>query len=100
MVTNTFTGRIDKVLLGAVIMIALLGIVYIYSATHSLDGQSAKMSMLVMKQAAWVLLGMLILFVLANTDYLRILNYAYFAYGLNIAALIFLLLFGGERYGA
>ncbi|MFH1837630.1 MAG: rod shape-determining protein RodA, partial [Candidatus Omnitrophota bacterium] len=47
-----------------------------------------------------VLLGMLILFVLANTDYLRILNYAYFAYGLNIAALIFLLLFGGERYGA
>jgi len=94
------TGRIDKVLLFAIIMIALLGVVFVYSATYSFTGQGDGLNPLVIKQIAWVLVGFLFLFIIANTDHLKILNFAYLAYGLNIAALVFLLLFGGERYGA
>ncbi|HPN73491.1 MAG TPA: rod shape-determining protein RodA, partial [Candidatus Omnitrophota bacterium] len=44
--------------------------------------------------------GFVCLFLAANIDYRAIVNYAYPAYILSLGALIFLLLFGGERYGA
>ncbi|MDP8259202.1 MAG: rod shape-determining protein RodA [Candidatus Aadella gelida] len=91
-------GRIDRVLLFAAGAVAFLGVIFIYSATYSL--QETGLNILVIKQAVWVLVGMFVLVVIANTDYLRILDFALIAYGLNLAALIFLLIFGGERYGA
>lgn len=92
-------GRIDRVLLLAAVLISFLGIVLIYSATWR-GGSDAGLNALVIKQGMWVLVGLVFLFIIANMDYLKILDFAYLAYGLNLAALIFLLLFGGERYGA
>jgi len=92
-------GRIDRVLLLAAVLISFLGIVLVYSATWR-GGSDAGLNALVIKQSMWVLVGLVFLFIIANMDYLKILDFAYLAYGLNLAALIFLLLFGGERYGA
>ena len=90
-------GHIDKVLLAASVAISLLGIFFVYSATW--DG-SGNISSMVIKQAAWVLIGFFGLFLATNLDYRKVLNYAYPAYILTLIALVFLLVFGGERYGA
>ncbi len=88
----------DKVLLLAVTLISFLGIVFIYSATW--DRATGALNALVVKQCIWVAVGFVLLLAVANMDYLKILNFAYLVYGLNLAVLVFLLLFGGEHYGA
>jgi len=93
-------GRIDKLLLFAIILIAFLGVVFLYSATWDKDNAGGEMHPLVVKQTIWVFIGLVFLTIIANMDYLKILDFAYAAYLLNIMALIFLLLFGGERFGA
>jgi len=90
-------GRIDKLLLFSALLAAALGVVFVYSATWSGGGAA---NPLVLKQGAWFVAGLVLMVLIANTDYRRILYFAYFAYGLNLLALVFLLLFGGERYGA
>ena len=93
-------GRIDKMLLIAFIAIAFLGIFFIYSATWSGQSGQSGINTMVVKQLIWVVVGFTILFVITNLDYRRVLDVAYLAYGLNLALLVFLLAFGGERYGA
>jgi len=96
----TARGRMDRVLLLGAVLIALLGIVFVYSATWDrADGENIP-SALVVKQSMWVLVGLVFLFMTSRADYLKMLDFAYLAYALNLAALVFLLLFGGERYGA
>jgi rod shape determining protein RodA len=92
--------QVDKVLLFAIILIAILGIVFIYSATWDRGASGAGLNELVVKQALWVAVGMALLFVIAQIDYIKILDFAYLAYVVNLVLLIFLLLFGSERYGA
>ncbi|MFH1799183.1 MAG: rod shape-determining protein RodA [Candidatus Omnitrophota bacterium] len=93
-------GRIDKVLLAAVILIALLGIAFVYSATCIRSDGGGNLDPLVMKQILWVGIGFCFLFVFMNVDYVRIINSAYAAYAINLGFLVILLLVGGERYGA
>ncbi|MEA3489190.1 MAG: rod shape-determining protein RodA [Candidatus Omnitrophota bacterium] len=93
-------GRVDRVLLASVLLIAILGTLFVYSATWGRVYSDGDISALVIKQAMWALIGLVFLFLIANSDYRRILYFAYFAYALNLAALVFLLFFGGERYGA
>jgi rod shape determining protein RodA len=97
---TTKREQMDKVLLSAVILIMLLAIVFIYSATWDRLSASEGISPLVIKQCLWGVIGLVLLFVVANMDYIRVLDFAYLAYGINIAVLILLLMFGGERYGA
>ncbi|MFQ5952254.1 MAG: rod shape-determining protein RodA [Candidatus Omnitrophota bacterium] len=94
----TKRGQMDRVLLSAVILIALLGIVFLYSATW--DQGSKELDVLVVKQCLWVAVGMFLLFIVANIDYIKILDFAYLAYAVNLIVLVLLLMFGGERYGA
>jgi len=97
---GTVRGRMDKVLLSAALLIAFFGIFFIYSATWDWQSGSNHFSAFVIKQSIWVAIGILLLFFVGGRDYLKILNYAYIFYILNLIALIFLLVFGGERYGA
>lgn len=93
-------GGMDKVLLSAILLIAFLGIFFVHSATWDWQTESGHFSALVIKQSIWVVIGIILLFILSASDYLKILNYAYIFYILNLLALVFLLVFGGERYGA
>jgi rod shape determining protein RodA len=90
----------DKVLLLAVVLISFLGILFVYSATWGRSDSGTGLNALVLKQGLWVAIGFILLSIIANVNYLKILDFAYLAYGLNLAALVFLLLFGGEHYGA
>jgi rod shape determining protein RodA len=100
MMTPSKRGQIDRLLLFAVIMIALLGIAFIYSATWARGESSEGLNVLVAKQCLWVAVGLVLIFLVANMDYIKMLDIAYLLYGLNLAALVLLLVFGQERYGA
>ena len=93
-------GRIDKLLLASIWLISVLGVLFIYSATWAGWVENGDVNTLVVKQSAWLVIGLVLLVLVANADYRRMLYFAYFAYGLNLLALVFLLMFGGERYGA
>ncbi len=96
---SMMSGRIDGVLAFSTILIALLGIMFLFSATWV--GDSSKgISPLVYKQSIWVIFGVITLFVIANSDYRKLLDFAYPAYALNIIGLVLILIFGGERLGA
>ena len=93
-------GRLDKVLLCTVVLISILGIIFVYSATWVRGNTTSGINPLVAKQCVWVAAGFVILLVMTNIEYLKILDIAYLAYAINLALLVFLLLFGGEHYGA
>lgn len=93
-------GRIDKVLLAATVGISLLGVFFVYSATWGQKIGQSGLNPMVIRQAAWVIIGFSGLFVMTNLDHRKVLNYAYPAYIINLLALVFLLFLGGERYGA
>ena len=93
-------GQVDKVLLAAIILIAVLGIFFLYSATWDRGAAGDGLNTLVVKQCLWVATGLFFLFIVANIDYIKVLDFAYLFYGINLAVLVLLLIFGGERYGA
>lgn len=93
-------GRTDKILLAAAVLIALLGVIFIYSATWEQGDAGGELDPLVVKQAFWVLIGLVFMFAIAHSDCTRMLDFAYILYALNLAALVYLLFFGDEHYGA
>ena len=92
--------KFDKTVLVFTLLIVTLGILFIYSATWDKDIGEELLHPIVVKQCVWALVGFVFLLILANIDYVKIVNFAYFIYVLNLLALVFLLIFGGERYGA
>ena len=100
MIKSRKKGSLDKTLLAATILIAILGMLFVYSATWDKLQSSDTFDKIFVRQCLWVLVGFILLTVIANSDYLKMLDFAYVAYGLNLALLVYLLMFGGERYGA
>ena len=93
-------GRMDKILLLAVILISLVAITALYSATFVRGANANGVHPLVAKQCLWIVSGFVLALIISGTDYMRMLNFAYVAYGINLILLIYLLLFGGETFGA
>jgi len=97
---RTARGRTDKILLLAVTLIAFLGVFFLYSATWDRDASGGGVHPLVVKQSIWVLAGLALMMLISGIDYHKMVDVAYFAYILSLAALVYLLIFAGERYGA
>jgi len=80
--------------------IAVAGLFFLYSATFEPGKSSYEIHNLVIRQCIWIGVGFLVLFSVAHMDYIRVLDFSYLAYFINLLMLAYLLLFGGERYGA
>jgi rod shape determining protein RodA len=91
--------RMDKLLLFAALAITVLAMVFIYSATSDRLAQD-DFNEMVMKQLIWVVIGLGVMFVIANMDYMRIIDLAYILYMLSLGGLLLLFFIGSERYGA
>ncbi len=61
--------RLNKTLLGATLIMCVVGIVAIYSATHMREGRWEGLTELWRKQAIWVAVGLVIHFVVSTIDY-------------------------------
>lgn len=87
----------DWTLLALVLCLCAFGVVNIYSTGYSLaDSQSP----LYIKQLQWIVLGLLFMMIAFLIDYRTINEAAYLIYGLCIAALFFVALFGHTANGA
>jgi rod shape determining protein RodA len=87
--------NVDWVLAGAAIVLALVGVAMVYSATHS--SQSAD---LYLKQLAFIGVGTLALVVTATIDYRRLADRAVLLYALSALVLFYVLRFGPVKAGA
>jgi rod shape determining protein RodA len=79
--------HIDFVLIGAALMLSVLGIVMVYTATRSgaagLSGHAY-----LMRQSIWVVAGVVVMAVVASIDYRHFRQWGYVAYGLVLLSLI------------
>ncbi len=85
----------DWILLGVLLVLAVLGVVQIYSATASTKFAGAHW-----KQIYWILLGLGLLVAASYYDYNRLLGYAPLLYVLTLGLLAILLVVGSEVGGA
>ena len=86
--------NVDWVLAGAAIVLALVGVAMVYSATYS--GRSAD---LYLKQLALIGVGTLALVVTATIDYRRLADRAMLLYALSALSLVYVLRFGPVKAG-
>ncbi len=77
----------DWILVAILLLVSVLGIVVIYSASHVLPGRFA------LRQAVWILISLGGMFLLAAVDYKLLLALSPYVYGLVTAALAGLLVF-------
>ena len=88
----------DKPLFIMMLVIFLIGLSSIYSATYT-EGSQAIRS-LVFKQMIWMGIGLFLLFIIINIDYQRFIDWAYIFFGFSVLLLIIVLFRGHERFGA
>jgi rod shape determining protein RodA len=80
-----------------VIAIALSGILFIYTASYTSNGE---MGGYACKQLVWLLVGTVIMVVIVFVGYRPFLNLAYFLYVFSLLLLILVLFLGEEKLGA
>ena len=94
--------RFDYLLLGAVGALVLLGLMLVYSGSYDLafitkNGNSA---FYLLRQAAFLVIGVVVMLVLARSDYMSWRRWSVLLMGGALALLVMVLFFGSERYGA
>ncbi len=88
----------DKTLLLITILISLVGLIALYSATQAKGPEVSRGYIL--RQAGWFAIGMLILFIIVNISYQRFIDASYPLYAVNLFLLLLILVVGGRRLGA
>ncbi|MFU8818928.1 MAG: rod shape-determining protein RodA [Desulfurivibrio sp.] len=87
----------DWVMVAAVLIVALMGLLNLYSATHLSRGLA---SAVFMKQVYYYLGGIVVIFCIILVDYRVLIKWNYPLYGLTLILLLAVLLVGGEVAGA
>lgn len=85
-------SRVDFNLLGAAVVIAAIGCVLVYSATYF--SSSPTLSTVYQKQILWVTIGIILMLVFLAVDYHILLDISLILYGIGMALLLYLLLWG------
>jgi len=87
----------DWTLLALVLSVCVIGILNIYSTGFSAsEGQFP----LYLKQIQWIALGLIFMMIIFFIDYRVIIQGAYVIYGISIALLVFVYLFGYAAHGS
>ena len=87
----------DWTLLAFVLSICAIGILNIYSTGFSAsEGQIP----LYLKQIQWIALGLIFMMIIFFIDYRVIIQYAYIIYGISIALLVLVFIFGYAAHGS
>ena len=86
----------DWTLLGLVLSVCAIGALNIYSTGFSAEGQSS----FYLKQIQWIALGLIFMMMIFFVDYRVIIQAAYVIYGVSIALLICVFLFGYAAHGS
>jgi rod shape determining protein RodA len=87
--------HLDLALIGSAIMLSLIGVVMVYSATKTEDGHYY-----MERQLIWVILGLAIMVAVMIPDYRRYRQFGYVLYGLVVASLLGVFVIGKSAQGA
>jgi rod shape determining protein RodA len=88
----------DWIMLSIVVVIAIIGVMTIYSATRPLvEGEH---SQFYIKQAFWLILGIIVLFLIVSFDYVWLSRFSLYFYVISIISLIIVFIFGKIGMGA
>ncbi|MES2201854.1 MAG: rod shape-determining protein RodA [candidate division FCPU426 bacterium] len=87
--------RFDLALFGTAMLLAVVGLVLVYSASH----HSNALGHLVWKQLLWLAMGTLMLSFFFIVDYQSLVHGAYLFYGAVLLLLVLLVLFGRQSTG-
>jgi len=82
------------------ILILIIGLISIYSATYKYGSKTIFQNNYFFKQILWVSLSVLILFSLKNINYRRFYDFSYIIYAISIVLLVLVLIFGRVALGA
>jgi len=88
----------DWLTLSVIILISLIGIMTIYSATRPLSAEEH--SAFYMKQVTWLILGLITLFLIVSFDYIWISRFALILYITGIILLVAVFIMGKTGMGA
>jgi rod shape determining protein RodA len=88
---------VDPILLGAIALLAMIGVVNLYSATSVYSGARSE---LYISHVYWLLTGGVVGGLLMRIDYRRLMGWAYGAYALGIAALLVVIAFAKDVRGS
>ncbi len=94
MTRNRYLAQIDWLIFTITLLLALVGISCIYSATHTFEPAFYH------KQLYWLFIGLVIIVPALVIDYLILERFAYVIYGLSLITLLFALFFGKTMGGA
>ena len=89
------SGGFDKALLFSVLAIIAIGLVVLYSASREYHAQN-----IIVRQAVWIFVGLILLFLVSKLDYQGLVNAAYIIYAINLVFLVLVLFFGETRGGS
>jgi len=98
MITRRFFVNFDFSLLFLALAIFCVGLLSLYSATHTEGVVFGKN--LVMKQIIWMSISLLILMLIVSVDYQNYIDFSYLIYGVSMIFLILVLFIGRTRFGA
>ncbi|MGC9975483.1 MAG: rod shape-determining protein RodA [Syntrophales bacterium] len=88
----------DWILLALILLISLVGLLNIYSAGYSLD--NFRQEHLYLKQAQWIVIGLVLMGVITCFDYRFICRYAYVIYAASLFLLALVSLYGYATHGS
>jgi rod shape determining protein RodA len=89
----------DWITLLVIIVLTLIGIMTIYSATRPLAGMSGHSDFYV-RQLVWMLLSIITLFIVTSFDYIWLNRLSYILYGIGLFLLVAVLILGKTTMGA
>lgn len=89
-------ARIEWTMLGAILLLMVIGVAFVYSAAAASDPNSK----LYLRHGVFYLMGLSAAAVICFVPYLVLSRFATVLYWLTILSLVAVFLFGAERYGA
>ena len=93
--------RVDVILVGSTLLLSLIGIVMVYTATRAtLVQQGLSPHYYLERQAIWVVVGLVVMVVVASIDYQRFRQWGYGVYGLVLLSLVGVFVIGRSQFGA
>lgn len=88
----------DKTLLFLVLVIFIIGLFCLYSASYHKGLELGRSFML--RQASWLAIGLLIMFFMALIDYQKVIDFGFALYVIGLLLLFLVLVLGHTRLGA
>jgi rod shape determining protein RodA len=97
---RTFLNRIDWNFAGIILLLNIIGLINVFSATHGHSEGLGSSDRLFWTQLFWLTAGWVLYFAVTLIDYNLILRLAYVIYALNLGALVAVMFVGKVALGA